>query len=186
MALLWYWLGNQPHSRGEQLCSRYAIKIQYVRVFHVIPTGISTTYCVSTTSLSTAKPSRLRLDISHLWHIIQEYYQHGTAQTTRKTYTVGQRQYINFCSSTQRWTVPTSESTLLQFVSHLAKGGLRHGTIMVYLFAVHHMYVACGKHVEFTTQLSPQLHQVLKGIKRTQSALQEPMLRRPITLDIMT
>lgn len=168
------------------MCSRYAIKIQYVRVFHVIPTGISTTYCVSTTSLSTAKPSRLRLDISHLWHIIQEYYQHGTAQTTRKTYTVGQRQYINFCSSTQRWTVPTSESTLLQFVSHLAKGGLRHGTIMVYLFAVHHMYVACGKHVEFTTQLSPQLHQVLKGIKRTQSALQEPMLRRPITLDIMT
>lgn len=77
--------------------------------------------------------------ISHLWHIIQEYYQHGTAQTTRKTYAIGQCQYMNFCSSTQRWTVPTSESTLLLFASHLAKSGFRHGTIMVYLSAVHHM-----------------------------------------------
>ena len=28
------------------MCSRHAIKKQYVRIFHVIPTGISTTYCL--------------------------------------------------------------------------------------------------------------------------------------------
>ena len=131
------------------------------------------------TSLSTAKPSRLRLDISHLWHIIQEYYQHGTAQTTRNTYVVGQRQYMNFCSSTQRWTVPTSESTLMLFVSHLAKSGLRHGTIMVYLSALHHMYVACGKHVEFTTQLSPRLHQVCKVSKELSQLSKSPCSGAP-------
>ena len=81
--------------------------------------------------------------------------------------------------------MPTSESTLLLFVSHLAKSGLRHGTIKVYLSAVRHMHVSCGKHSEFTTQLTPRLQQVLKGIKRTQSALQEPNLRRPITFNIM-
>ena len=93
---------------------------------------------------------------------------------------------MNFCSSTQRQTVPTSESTLLLFVSHLAKSSLGHGTIKVYLSAVRHMHVSCGKHTEFSTQLSPRLQQVIKGIKKTQSALKVPNLRRPITLDIMT
>ena len=104
----------------------------------------------------------------------------------RITYATGQHSYISFCSSIHRHPLPTLESTLLLFVSHLAKCSLSYSTIKVYLSAVRHLHVTYGKHKEFSDQLTPRLHQVMKGIKKAQLALREPKVRQPITLDIMT
>ena len=105
--------------------------------------------------------------------------------STRNTYTTGQHCFITFSSSIQRCPILTTESTLLLFVAHLATAGLSHSTIKVYLAAVHYLHTTCGRHKGFLDQLTPRLQQVLKGIKKTQSALQVPRVRRPITLDIM-
>ena len=53
---------------------------------------------------------------------------------------------MRFCSSIDRHPLPTAESTLLLFVSHLATCGLFAATIKVYLSAVRHMHVlaTCG------------------------------------------
>lgn len=55
----------------------------------------------------------------------------------------------------------------------------------MYLSAVGHLHVTKGKHKVFLDQLTPRLQQVVKGIKKVQSANSEPKLRRPITLAIM-
>ena len=71
-------------------------------------------------------------------------------------------------------------------MSHLAARPLSYSTIKVYLSAVRHLHVTYGKHREFAVQLTPRLQQVIKGIKKVQSALREPKTRQPITLGIMT
>ena len=48
------------------------------------------------------------------------------------------------------------------------------------------MHVTAGQHSNFTQQLTPRLQQVLKGIQKvTQSVIQPPWVRLPITLFIM-
>ena len=60
----------------------------------------------------------------------------GLADSTQKTYLSGQQRYLRFCESGDRIPAPASEETLVLFVSHLAKEGLGHRTIKVYLAAV--------------------------------------------------
>ena len=112
-------------------------------------------------------------------------YLNGSAPTTRNTYAADQKQYITFCSHANRIPIPTSESTLLLFVTHLTTLNLSYATIKVYLSAVRHMHVTTGQHSKFTHQLTPHLQQVLKGIQKTQSATQPSRQRLPITLSIM-
>ena len=71
------------------------------------------------------------------------------------------------------------------FVSHLANSGLTHSTIKVYLSSIRHLYVTQGKHSQFSTELTPHLQQVLKGIKKLQAITSHPRVCRPITLEIM-
>ena len=71
------------------------------------------------------------------------------------------------------------------FVSHLANLRLTHSTIEVYLSSIHHLHVTQGKYSQFSTELTPHLQQVLKGIKKLQTITSHPRLRRPITLEIM-
>ena len=81
--------------------------------------------------------------------------------------------------------MPTTEDTLLLFVTHLAKQGLTHATIKVYLSAVHNLHVTAGLHKEFSDQLTPRLEMVLKGIKKEKSST-APRTRLPITVEIMS
>ena len=61
--------------------------------------------------------------------------------------------------------MPTSEPTLLLFVSYLASRNLSYPTIKVYLAGIRSLHVATGYDVTFHSQLTPRLHQVLKGIR---------------------
>jgi len=81
--------------------------------------------------------------------------------------------------------VPTSENTLMLFTSHLAKEGLSHQSIKVYLSAVRNLHVTAGQHDAYSKALTPRLELVLKGIKKESSKYHPPYVRLPVTLDIM-
>ena len=112
-------------------------------------------------------------------------HMYGASPSTWNTYSAGQQCYLTFCAKAHRKALPTSESALRLFVSHLADTGLTHSTIKVYLSSVHHLHVTQGQHSQFSKQLTPCLQQVLKGIKKVQAATTHPRVCRPITLEIM-
>ena len=81
--------------------------------------------------------------------------------------------------------MPTTEATLLLFVSYLASLNLSHSTIKVYLSGIRSLHVSQGHHTSFSLQLTPRLQQVLKGIRKHQASGTSPRIRRPITIQIM-
>ena len=81
--------------------------------------------------------------------------------------------------------MPTSESTLLLFVSYLASRNLSYPTIKVYLAGIRSLHVVSGYDVTFHSYLTPRLHQVLKGIRKEKASTLPPRIRRPITREIM-
>jgi len=96
-----------------------------------------------------------------------------------------QGRFISFCSTSGTRVLPTTESGLLQFVSHLASNNISHATIKTYLAAIRHMHVMAGMHTSFEEQLTPRLHLALKSIKRTQAMANPSRPRLPITLQLM-
>jgi len=81
--------------------------------------------------------------------------------------------------------VPTSESTLTYFVAHLAKEGLKHRTMKVYLSAVRHLHIAEGAPDPFQSPLG-RLQYVLQGAKRMEARSgTSPRTRLPIGPDIL-
>ena len=56
----------------------------------------------------------------------------------------------------------------MMFASYLAKGGLSHQTIKVYLSAVRNLHVTKGQHLDYMAALTPCLEMVLKGIRKNQ------------------
>lgn len=90
-----------------------------------------------------------------------------------------------FCDQIRQTPVPTNESTLLLYITHMGKKGLSHSTIKVYLSAIRSLHVATGQHSHFTAQYTPRLQQVLHGIQREQASILEPRTRLPITIQLM-
>lgn len=123
------------------------------------------------------------MDITSLQTALQGYYQKGLAKSTHKSYQAGQKRYLMFCSEVKRSAVPTTEETLLLFVTHLAQHELTHATIKVYLSAVRNLHVTAGLHNEFSAHLTSRLEMVLRGIK--DKSLTAPRTRLPITVEIM-
>ena len=71
------------------------------------------------------------------------------------------------------------------FVSHLAREGLAHSTIKVYLSAIRNLHVSAGLHEEFSKQLTPWLELVLRGIKKDKAESTPQQVRLPITIEVM-
>jgi len=97
----------------------------------------------------------------------------------------GHKRYLAFYTEASVSAFPTSENTLMLFTSHLAKGGLFHQSIKVYLSAVRKLHVTAGQHDAYSKALIPRLELLLKGIKKESSKYHPPHDRLPITLDIM-
>ena len=110
----------------------------------------------------------------------------GSASNTWASYSTGIRHYITFCSLASRKTVPTTESTLLLFVAYLASLHLSYSSTKVYLLGVRSLHVKNGLHATFHQQLTPCLHQVLKGICKQRAIGSPQRVRRPITIKIMS
>ena len=69
---------------------------------------------------------------------IQNYLSLSIAASTRKTYSSGEKRFLDFCTlhSTHKSTlIPTDEETLIQYVAYLAKT-IKHSPIKGYLAAV--------------------------------------------------
>ena len=82
--------------------------------------------------------------------------------------------------------MPTTESTLLLFVTFLVKDDLAYTTIKVYIAAIHNLHTSSGLHNTYSQQLTPYLEQVLQGIKKEQLQSRPPRVRLPITTEIMS
>ena len=156
-----------------------------LQTFLVTSPGTPLPHSTASSTVEHHHTQRTRLDIPHLQQSVQQYCTHGASPSTWNTYSTGQQHYLTFCAKAQRKELPTSESTLMLFVSHLADTGLTHSTIKVYLSSVRHLHVTQGQHSQFSKQLTPRLQQVLKGIKKVKAATTHPRVRRPITLEIM-
>ena len=114
-----------------------------------------------------------------------QYYSAGTSSSTQRSYLVGLKNYITFCLQAKLIPIPTTEATLLLFVTHLANRNLAYSTIKVYLATVRSAHVAQGKHRSFKSQLTTRLLLVMKGICKLTSISKPPRARLPITTDIL-
>ena len=142
------------------------------------PTTNTTTYI---THQNHHTPSH-GLDINSLYRAVQHYYINCLAPSTFRSYKAGQSRYLILCHKIQRSTIPTCESTMLLFVTYLAREGLSYTIIKVYLAAICNLHTIARMHNTYQAQLTPYLEQVLQGIKKHQ--LPTPH-RNPITVDIM-
>ncbi len=71
------------------------------------------------------------------------------------------------------------------FVGHLGREGLSHRTIKSYLSAVRNLHITYDYFTEFSKLMSPKLELVLRGIKKEQSHKRPPLIRLPITSEIL-
>jgi len=116
---------------------------------------------------------------------METYYSQGSSPATQRSYKAGLKQYINFCSQASLPTIPTSESTLLLFATHLATQRLSYSTIKVYMAAIRSAHVTTGNHAIFENQSTPRLDHLLQGIHKAESKSNPHRIRLPITMDIM-
>ena len=125
------------------------------------------------------------MNVKKLSRLSQQYYLLGLSPSTRKAYQVGFHAYKAFCANTNRQEIPTSEATLLLFVTYLADQGCSSSTIKVYLAAIRNAHEAQGEHECFMEASTPRLQRVMKGIQREQATVTCHRTRKPITISIM-
>lgn len=111
---------------------------------------------------------------------------HGLAESTRRSYSVGQRRFIAFCQQLGNLDaagspLPASEWTLCLFATELAKS-INASSIKVYLSAVRALHIEQGFQDPLINY--PRLQRVLRGIKRTQGCTRAERL--PVTNSIMS
>ena len=144
---------------------------------------VSTAGSVASSVHSTASPRGI--DRSSLELQCQFLLAQGLADSTRRSYSSGQRKFINFCTQLGKLhpsgsPCPTNEWTLCLFATFLA-GSVRHSSIRVYLSAVSSLHIEEGFPDPLVNCL--RLQRVIQGIKRTQKSPEAQRL--PITNDIL-
>ena len=107
------------------------------------------------------------------------------ATSTRRTYSTGERHFIQFCLShklisPQHPFLPAHESTLIHFVTHLSNT-VSYGTIKVYLAAINNLHIEFGCPLDLSAM--PVLHKTLRGIKLSHGTAKKA--RYPITSSVL-
>ena len=109
---------------------------------------------------------------------IQNYLSLSVAASTRKTYSSGERRFLDFCTlHSPHKPIPTDEETLIQYVAYLAKT-IKHSSIKGYLAAVRHLHICSGYDLNLKKFIRLQL--VCRGMKRSQG--DSSRIRLPITI----
>ena len=70
-----------------------------------------------------------------------EYFRFGLAESTHRTYSAAQRQFLSFCDTYGLTPLPASEDTLILFVTSLA-ARIRPQSINVYLAGIRSLHVS--------------------------------------------
>ena len=112
---------------------------------------------------------------------------HGLASSTRRTYSTGQRSFLDFLrlhpalANSDGNILPASQKAILEWVVNLA-GRFQPKTIKAYLSAVRSLHTDAGH--AFEPIESPVTQRVLRGIKRVYGE-RERRAKLPITIDIL-
>ena len=115
-----------------------------------------------------------------------EFFAKGLAKSTLKSYQSGIRRYKSFCTSLGRPSIPMTEDTLAAFVASLAKEGVSHASLRVYLSALRHHQIESG-HGDPGIPRMVRLEYILKGIKRDNvQSSNSRKDRQPITPSILS
>ena len=112
------------------------------------------------------------------------FYSYGLAPNTQKSYTSGQKRYLEFCNKFNLTPIPPSEHTILLFISQLGEDGLAPSTVKSYLAAIRNLFINAG--LSSINLYTPRVELVIRGIKRVkarQSSSVRPRL--PITPSIL-
>ena len=112
---------------------------------------------------------------------VTTYANWGLAWTTNRTYTSGEKPFIQFCLmnrliSSDGDILPTSEGTLIYFSSYLART-VKHSTMKLYLVTVRSLHILCAYGDPLLGKLL--LKKVVWGILRYQGHTR--VLRQPVT-----
>ena len=94
-----------------------------------------------------------------------KFFTKGQAKSTLKSYQSGIRRYESFCGKLNRLTLPAREQTLSAFVVALAKEGVSHTSLKVYLAAVRYNQIQNGQGNPGILQMV-RLEYIMKGIRR--------------------
>lgn len=108
-----------------------------------------------------------------------KFFAKGLAKSTQKSYQSGVRRYRSFCVNSGHSAFPVAEDTLSAFVASLAKEGVSHTSLRVYLSALRHHQKGNGQGDPGIAQMA-RLEYMMKGIKRD-GALSARKERCPIT-----
>ena len=130
-------------------------------------------------SVRDAPGSVAHMDFALLEVLVQECLAHDLSQSTKKSYSSGQCQYVSFCRHYSINPLQWSERTACLFAVFLAQQGLKLQTISAYLAAVWDLQLMAGYNPP-ARMVWPHLQYVLKGVKRLQS-IAPSAARRPIT-----
>ena len=109
--------------------------------------------------------------------LVSSYFGQGLAPSTQSAYSSAKRKYYSFCESYQFSLLPITQHKSSLFISYLA-------TITSYLSALRHLTVESGELPPPRSEW-PQLHYILKGIKRSEANSQNTRKRLPITAELM-
>ncbi|KAF7368055.1 Integrase/recombinase xerD [Mycena sanguinolenta] len=118
------------------------------------------------------------------------YLWHGLASNTRRTYSTGQRSFINFCKlhslyNTDGAILPATQPAIMSWIASLG-GRVQPKTIKAYLSAVRSLHVDAD--LPFTICESPVVQRLIRGIKRFHGEKdRKPVqpITRPILLTIL-
>jgi len=111
---------------------------------------------------------------------IQHYLSLSVAASTKKTYSSGEKRFLEFFSlyrPSNCQQLPTDEDTLIQYAAYLARS-IKYSSIKGYLAAVRHFHIRSGYELDLKKCLRLQL--VCRGIKRSQGC--SIRTRLPITI----
>ena len=100
--------------------------------------------------------------------IARQLFAKGLAESTQRTYSCGQKKYLSFCRAGSFRAVPATEAVLCHFVASMAKAGLKHRTVKVYLSAVRFLHIAEGAEDPFLPALH-RLQYILQGMKKVEA-----------------
>ena len=111
---------------------------------------------------------------------LQSLLSNALKPNTHRTYSNAQNRYLNFCTIYDRVACPSSEETLLFFISYLFKDGLKGSSIRVYLSGVRNLHINSGVTYIGNTQ------RMLMALKGANVLSSPPTRKEPITFVILS
>ena len=104
------------------------------------------------------------MEVSRLEGVAANLIANSLAPNTKRSYSVGQTEYLEFCARLSVSPFPAEERVLILFAAHLSLR-LSHSSVKSYLSAVRYLQVAQGHGDQLVKALRLQL--ALRGLKRT-------------------